>query len=447
MTNQEQMRSLRQRLHDLLRANKLAEAAELLASHHPADQAQIIEKQEEEMRRQLLHSLSSAELAGILEYLDKRLRADLVSNLSPSVLAPVLERVDEDVAADIVQDLSPEQATEVAHMLRESVQELLGYAEQSAGGRMSANYVALKPGWTVDESIEFLRREAPDETHPFYLYVVDDDGHLTGTVSLRRLVTARPETSIGAIMQDEVRLVLVSEDQELVAERMRRYNLLALPVVDDEFRLRGVVTADDVMDVLVEEATEDIYRLAGLAEEERIFRPVKEALPPRLGWLMLNMVTALLAALVVSLFEGTIERVAVLAVFLPMVGGMAGNAGLQTLTLVVRSIALGEVEAGDGMRVLRREATIALINGLIIGSCVGFVAWMWKGNAWLGFIVGAALLANIGNAVISGVFVPFTLRRFKLDPALASGVIVTLADVVGFLFFLGLAALLVSKLS
>lgn len=447
MANLEQTESLRARIAELLLAREFGNAADLLARHHPADQAEVIEKQEGAIREQLMRALSPEQMAIVLEYLNQKLRAELVSDLPASLLTPVLDRVDEDVAADIVQDLSPAQATEVAQLLRESVQELLGYAEQSAGGRMSPNYVALKRVWTVNEAIEFLRREAPDETHPFYLYVVDDDGHLTGTVSLRRLVASGSEMEIGSITRDEVLSVRVSEDQEAVAERMRHYNLLALPVVDEDDRLRGVLTADDVIDVLVEEATEDIYRMAGLAEEERIFRPVREAVPPRLGWLMLNLMTALLEALVVSFFEGTIERVAVLAVFLPMVGGMAGNAGLQTLTLVVRSIALGEVEVRDGMRVMRREAIIALVNGLVIGASVGVVAWAWKGNAWLGLIVGVALLANIGNAVISGVLVPITLRRFKVDPALASGVIVTVADIMGFLFFLGLAALLVSKLA
>jgi magnesium transporter len=248
-------------------------------------------------------------------------------------------------------------------------------------------------------------------------------------------------------MSEEVRSVLVTDDQEEVAQQMRHYNLLALPVVDAENSLRGVITADDVLDVQVEEATEDIYRMAGLAEEERLFRPIRESVPPRLAWLSVNLVTALLAAITVSAFEGTIERVAVLAVFMPMVAGMGGNAGLQTLTLVVRSIALGEVEPRDGWRVLRHEAGVALINGLLVGSAVGVIALIWKGNGWLAMIVGVAILANIANAMLVGVMVPLTLRRLKVDPALASGVISTIADVLGFLVFLGLGALLVTKLS
>jgi magnesium transporter len=312
---------------------------------------------------------------------------------------------------------------------------------------MSTEVVALRRYWTVEDAIRFLRQESPDDQHPFYVYVVDEEHHLTGTVSLRALVTAAPETPIAAIMSEDVRSVLVTDDQEAVAQQMRHYNLLALPVVDAEGRLRGVITADDVLDVQVEEATEDIYRMAGLAEEERLFRPIRQSVPPRLAWLSVNLATALVAAVTVSAFEGTIERVAVLAVFMPMVAGMGGNAGLQTLTLVVRSIALGEVEPRDAWRVLRHEAGVALINGLLIGATVGVIALAWKGNGWLALIVGVAILANIANAMLVGVLVPMTLRRLKVDPALASGVISTISDVLGFLVFLGLGALLVTKLS
>jgi magnesium transporter len=356
MANQEQMETLRQRLHQILEEEEeLLRAVELLGDTHPADQADLIEQLEEGHRERLLQALSHEHLAEVLEYLDDSLRADLLAGLPAETIAPLLDRVDEDVAADIVQDLDPEQADEVIQLLedREAVRELVGYPEESAGGRMSTEVVALRRYWTVEDAIRFLRQESPDDQHPFYVYVVDEEHHLTGTVSLRALVTAAPETPIAAIMSEDVRSVLVTDDQEAVAQQMRHYNLLALPVVDAEGRLRGVITADDVLDVQVEEATEDIYRMAGLAEEERLFRPIRQSVPPRLAWLSVNLATALVAAVTVSAFEGTIERVAVLAVFMPMVAGMGGNAGLQTLTLVVRSIALGEVEPRDAWRVLR----------------------------------------------------------------------------------------------
>ena len=450
MANQEQMEDLRQRLNQILEEEEeLLRAVELLEDNHPADQADLIEQLDEEQRKRLVEVLSHQHLAEVLEFLDEDVRYDLLAELPASTIAPLLDRVDEDIAADIVQDLEPEQAQEIVQLLeeREAVQELLRYAPESAGGRMSREAVALSRYWTVEEAISFLRREAPDDQHPFYLYVVDEEQRLTGTVSLRSLVTAAPETPIAALMSEEVRSVLVTDDQEVVAEQFRHYNLLALPVVDEAHRLRGVITADDVLDVQVEEATEDIYRMAGLAEEERLFRPIRESVPPRLAWLSVNLMTALVAAVTVSAFEGTIERVAVLAVFMPMVAGMGGNAGLQTLTLVVRSIALGEVEPRDAWRVLRHEAGVALINGILIGVAVALVALVWKGNGWLALIVGVAILANIANAMLVGVMVPMTLRRLNVDPALASGVISTTADVLGFLVFLGLGALLVTELS
>jgi magnesium transporter len=451
MANQEQIETLRQRLNQMLEEEEeLLRAVELLEGNHPADQADLIEQLEEGHRTRLLEALSHEHLAEVLEYLDEDVRYDLLASLPAETIAPVLDHVDEDVAADIVQDLEPEQADEVVELLEDSeaVRELLGYGPDSAGGRMSREVVALRRYWTVEDAISFLRRESPDDQHPFYLYVVDEEHHLTGTVSLRALVTSAPETPIAAIMSDEVRSVLVTDDQEEVAQQMRHYNLLALPVVDAENRLRGVITADDVLDVQVEEATEDIYRMAGLAEEERLFRPIKESVPPRLAWLLVNLVTASVAVATVSAFEGTIERVAALAAFMPLVAGMGGNAGIQTITLVVRSLALGEIESRDAMRVLRHEAVIALIKGVFIGIVAGMMAWIWKDSAWLGIVVAVALLANIATATLVGVLVPLLLKQLRADPALASGVIVTtFSDAVGFAIFLGLGAVLVSKLT
>ncbi|HWC29910.1 MAG TPA: magnesium transporter [Dehalococcoidia bacterium] len=450
MANQEQMEALRDQLRQLVEDGALDRAVALLAEEHPADQADLIYELADGDASRVIRVLPIDQLAEVIEFLNEDLRAEVLPELPAEVLAPVLDQLDEDVAADIVQELEPEHAEEVIRLLedRESVEELLRYPEESAGGRMSTEVVALRRQWTVEEAIQFLRRETPDDTHPFYLYVVDEDGKLTGTVSLRSLVTAAPETPIAAIMSEEVRSVGVTEDQEVAAERMRHYNLLALPVVDESQRLLGVITADDVLDVQVEEATEDIYRMAGLAEEERIFRPIREAVPTRLAWLTLNLVTAFMAAATVSLFEGTIEQVAALAVFMPMVAGMGGNAGIQTITLVVRSIALGEIEPRDAAEVLRHELVIAAIKGVFIGVLVGIIAWAWMGNSWFGLVVAVAMLANIANATLVGVLVPMLLKRLRADPALASGVIVTtFSDVVGFFVFLGLGALLVDKLS
>jgi magnesium transporter len=450
MSNEENMEAVRSRVLDLIENDDLERAVSILTDLHPADQADLIEGLDAFARTKLVQVLNPEQLADVIEYLNEDLRAPLLADFPATELAPVLDQIDEDIAADIVQELNPEQAVEVVPLLedRVAVEGILAYPEESAGGRMSTEFVALRRDWTVEEAIWFLRQQSPDVEHPFYLYVVTDDGRLAGIVALRKLITASPETTIEEVMTEDVISVRALDDQELAAQRMRHYNLIALPVVDDDGRLVGVITADDILDVQVEEATEDIYRLAGLPEEERIFRPIRQAVPPRLGWLLINLCTAFVAATTVNFFEGTIEQVAALAVFMPMVAGMGGNAGIQTITLVVRSIALGEISAGDASRVIKHEAVIALIKGIVIGSLVGLIAWLWKASPWLGLIVGFALFANIINATFIGVLIPMTLKRLKVDPALASGIFVTmLSDAIGLLIFLGMATLLLAQLT
>lgn len=450
MVHEEHQENLIAVIGSLLDADDIGDAVAVLTNRHPADQADLIEELDDEVRRRIVSVLSPEEIASVLEYLDADLRYDLLSNLTPEVVASILDRVDDDIAADILQELEEDQVAQVLPLLRErdTVEELLEYAEDSVGARMSPDFVALHEGWTVDEAINYLRQLRPSSDSPFYVYAVDDDHRLAGVINLRDLIVSPPDRRIEEIMRPDTISVPVTFDQEAAAERMRHYNLVALPVVDAGGHLIGVLTADDVLDVQVEEATEDIFRMAGLAEEERIFRPIPEAVPPRLGWLMVNLVTAFIAATTVAAFEGTIEQVAALAIFMPMVAGMGGNAGIQTITLVVRSLALGEVEIKDAARVLKHEFIIAVIKGLIIGLIVGTVAYIWRDNAWLGLIVGFAMLANIINATLIGVVVPMGLKLFRADPALASGIFVTmLSDVMGFLFFLGTATILIDRLT
>jgi magnesium transporter len=451
MANQEQMEALRDQLRHFVEEGALDRAVTLLAEEHPADQADLIYELEDEDAERLVRALPGDHLAEVLEYLDEELRAEVLADLPANVIAPVLDQLDEDVAADIVQDLEPEQAGEVVQLLedREAVQELLRYPEESAGGRMSTEVVALRRYWTVEEAIQFLRRESPDDQHPFYLYVVDEEHHLIGTVSLRALVTAPPETPIAAIMSEQALLsVRVDEDQEVAAERMRHYNLLALPVVDERNRLRGVITADDVLDVQVEEATEDIYRMAGVGVKEWAFSPVWESASRRIPWLGFNMIWAFAGAVIISLFQGTIDKIAALAIFMPMIAGQAGNAGIQTATIVVRSMALGELEPRDGLRVLRKEWTLGLIKGMVFGGALALVAGIWQNHVTFGLVAGGAMFLNMLVASTTGVVIPLTLRRFGIDPATIAGVFDTMiTDLMGFLIYLGLATLLITQLT
>jgi len=277
----------------------------------------------------------------------------------------------------------------------------------------------------------------------FYLYVVDERGHLVGVVSLRRLLLVSPETPLKRIMTTDLISARVDMDQEEVARQVASYNLLAIPVVDEENKLVGVITVDDIIDVIKDEATEDIYRLAGVAGDERAFTPAGESLRKRLPWLGVNLGTAFLAAFVVSLFEGTIERITALAVFMPIVAGMGGNAATQTLTVIVRGIALGELTWSNARKALLKEALVGMGNGVILGVVAAAVVWATRGNPVLGLVLCAAMIINMFVAATAGTLVPLGLRAANVDPALASSVfITTLTDVFGFFSFLGLATLL-----
>jgi magnesium transporter len=300
---------------------------------------------------------------------------------------------------------------------------------------------------TAAEAIAALQASR-DVEMVFYLYVIDGRRHLVGVVSLRRLLLVRPETPLKRIMTTDLISVRVDVNQEEVAQLVASYNLLAIPVVDEENKLVGVITVDDVIDVIKDEATEDVYRLAGLASDDRVFTAPSDSLKKRLPWLVVNLVTAFLAASVVKLFEGTIGVVTSLAVFMPVVAGMGGNAATQTLAVIVRGIALGELTWRNSRKALLKEAAVGIGNGIACGIVGAGVVWLMQGNPFLGAILGLAMVINMFVAAVAGTVIPLALRALKVDPALASSVfITTLTDVFGFLSFLGLGALFIRYLA
>jgi magnesium transporter len=327
------------------------------------------------------------------------------------------------------------------------VESLLEYGEQTAGRIMNPAVFALNEDLTVGEAITALQ-SSRDVEMVFYLYVVDARRHLVGVTSLRRLLLVSPETPLKRIMTPDVISVRVDTDQEEVARQVASYNLLAVPVVDEENKLVGVVTVDDVIDVIKDEATEDLLRLAGVSGDERIATPASEALRKRLPWLGVNLVTAFVAASVVALFEGTIEQVTALAVFMPIVAGMGGNAATQTLTVIVRGLALGELSWVNARKALAKEAAVGVGNGLALGVVAAGVAWVTKSDPMLGLLLGMAMVCNMFVAATAGTLVPLGLKALKVDPALASSVfITTFTDVVGFASFLGLATVFLQYLA
>ena len=325
----------------------------------------------------------------------------------------------------------------------DEVRPLLQYPPESAGGLMTTVDFVLKQNQTSEEVIHSIRTSAVNANTPYYLYVTDDRGKLCGVVGLRSLIVAPPSTKVCDIMIKEVRSVPALADQEEAAQLMKRYRLSLLPVVDDNERLLGIIFSDDTAFILEEEATEDMYALAQISGSDvQIWSSLRVSISRRLPWLIINLGTAFLAASVVNYFEATIAKAAVLAAFLGIVAGQGGNAATQTIAIVVRSIALNEVDFKDVSKVLWKEALIGLVNGLVIGSAVAVGAWYWHGSPVLGFIVGGAMLGNMIAGAMAGTLVPLTLKAVRLDPALASSVLVTtVTDSVGFGLVLGLATL------
>jgi magnesium transporter len=421
--------------------------ATLLIEMHPADSADLLEYLPAERRREIFDRLNIDDVAEILAYFDSEDAAEVLATLQTPLVADILDEMEPDDAADILQELSEEQLRATLRDMEGAgeVRPLLAYAEESAGALMTRHVVSLRASATVGQVLALLRQLQLDEEIAYYLFVTDDGGVLVGVVSLRQLVTAELDTPIMQIMSDDVISVADEIDQEEVARTFARYDLPVLPTVDNAGRLVGVITADDVIDVIQEEATEDIYRLGGLDAEERIDQSVLTTARQRLTWLTINLPTAILASWVVSLFEDVVAQVAVLAVFMPIIAGMGGNAGIQTLTLIVRGLALGEISLRDGWRALGREVLVGLVNGLWFGLVIGLLGLFWQGLPILGLVAGIAMVANMLAAAVAGTLVPLILKRIGADPALASGVLVTtFTDVTGYLCFLGLAASLIA---
>jgi magnesium transporter len=429
----------------LLRIGATANLFNLLQKQHPADLAQVLAELQERDRKAAFSILvdRSPKLAmEAVAELGPEAGAELLSDRPAEDIAKLLQEIPSDDAAALVDYLPEELSSAVLELMRPKesgqVENLLEYPEKTAGRIMNPNVFALSEDLTVGEAISALQA-ARDVEMVFYLYVVDGRRHLVGVTSLRRLLLVSPETPLKRIMTPDVTSVRVDTDQEEAARQVASYNLLAIPVVDEENKLVGVITVDDVIDVIKDEATEDIYRLAGVSGDERVFTPPMESLRLRLPWLLVNLATAFLAAAVVGLFEGTIAQVTAVAIFMPIVAGMGGNAATQTLTVIVRGLALGELTWVNARKALVKELSVGFANGITTGIIAAGLAVLFKGNAMIGLLLGAAMVINLCVAAAAGTLIPLGLKALKIDPALASAVfITTFTDVAGFASFLGL---------
>jgi len=432
----------------LLRIGATANLLNLLQKQHPADLAQVFGELTDKDRQAAFSLLADRNGRLAMEALSEvgpEAGSSLLATRPAEEIARLAQEIPSDDAAALIDNLPEDLSTAVLDLMRPKesrvVEHLLEYAERTAGRIMNPNVFALSEDMTVGEAITEIQSNREVEM-VFYLYVVDERSHLVGVVSLRRLLLVSPETPLKRIMTADLISARVDMDQEEVARQVAAYNLLAIPVVDEENKLVGIITVDDVIDVIKDEATEDIYRLAGVAGDERVFTPASESLRKRLPWLGVNLATAFLAAAVVGLFTGTIDALPILAVFMPIVAGMGGNAATQTLTVIVRGIALGELSWSNSRKALMKEAVVGIGNGLALGLVAALVAWITRGDPVLGIVLGTAMVINMFVAATAGVLIPLGLRAASIDPALASSVfITTMTDVFGFLSFLGLATI------
>lgn len=424
---------------------------EALKEQHPHDIAVEIRDVPIERTRSILRRLPDTLASEVILELPTHTQVLLFESMRVSRLSGIIGEMFSDDVADLLGQISPERLEKIMDQLppgdAREISNLLKYEEDTAGGIMQTEVISVREDLTIAETIERLRgMEDLNQTDEyFYVYVTDTNQRLRGVLRIRDLLFSRPQRLVREIMIREVRAVSVHADQEEIARMFKHYGFSVVPVVDDFQRLRGLVTSDDVMDVMEEEATEDMQRMIGLSGEESTATPWKESVRKRLPWLYVNLLTAFLAGSVVAVFESTIAQYAVLAVFLPIIAGQGGNAGTQVLTIVVRSLALGDVPDKGQQAILLKELIVGLLNGLAIGIVVGLIAWVWKQNIALGVVVFAAMLLNMVAASLAGVVIPFGLKALRIDPALASAIMLTtVTDVVGFFLFLGFAALALS---
>lgn len=431
------------RIRTAIENKQFIDAVSIFLRLKDADRADVFNLFNEADQRVIITYLDDVATADLFDELEDEETLEAAELLSIERLADVLDEMEPDEAADLLGDLPPQQASQALAQMDEpeDVLPLLGYPDETAGGRMTTEFISLTRKDSTSNAIDILRQIRPDAEVPYYIFITDSENRLAGVLGMRELVVSSPNTTMEQIMDPEVISVVANDDQEEAARVMAKYDLSALPVVDDSHRLVGVITHDDIVDVLEDEATEDIYLLANVSDVD--LEPeseIKEHLKGRLPWLYLNTLTALFAAWVISNFENLIAQVAVLAVFQSVVTGQGGNAASQNVAMIVRSLALGKVSPRNVLRILGRQILVGFLQGIAIGSVVGFGVYLWRGNPFLGLVLGLAMLGNMIVAGIAGTLVPLFLKAIGQDPALASSVLVTAAtDSLGFFIFLSLA--------
>jgi magnesium transporter len=430
---------------DALETEDRTLARELTIDLHEADLADLLQVLRQDDRAALIGALGEDFKAAALPELDEAVRDQVLEEMPPEQVAEALQELDSDEAVYLLEDLDRKDREDILSKLpyfeRIALQRSLEYPEDSAGRIMQTDLIAVPPFWSVGQTIDYMR-EADDLPERFYeVFVVDPAYHLIGCVALNKILRSKRPTEMETIVDEEMHPIPVSVDQEEVARLFERYNLNSAPVIDKDDRLVGVITADDIVEVVQEEASEDILAMGGVGGES-VVDSVWETTRLRFTWLVANLLTAIAASIVISFFEATIEQMVALAVLMPIVASMGGNAGTQTMTVAVRALATQDLGPANAMRIVGRECAVGLLNGVLFAVIMALIAYFWFGSDGLGLVIGVAMVVNLFAAALAGILIPLGLDALDLDPAIASGVFVTtVTDVVGFFAFLGLAAL------
>lgn len=433
-----------EQVEEAIGANDANRLREIVGDLHESDLGDLIETLEQEDRPKLVELLGKDFDFAALTELDETVRVQLLEELPPETVAEGVRELESDDAVYILEDLDEADRARILEQLpaleRVALTRSLDYPEFSAGRRMQTEFVAAPAFWTVGHTIDHVA-DADGLPDTFYeIFVIDPAFKLVGTVPLDRLLRARRTKLLSEILEDDPRTIGATEDQETAARMFERYNLVSAAVVDEADRLVGVLTVDDIVDVIEEEADEDLRALGGVTGDEEISDPVMYTARSRIPWLLINLATAFFSASVIGLFEATIEQMVALAVLMPIVASMGGNAGTQTMTVAVRALATREIGGHNARRLIRRETLVGLANGVVLALVVAVIAGVWFQNAQLGVIIGTAMVVNLVCAGLFGILIPLGLDKLKADPAVASGVfLTTVTDTVGFFAFLGLA--------
>jgi len=433
-------------LSQALDAGRLGPVRRLVNALTPAEIGNLLESLPHEKRLMVWGLVDAEDDGEVLVHVGDEVRESLIRDMDPEELRAAAESLEVDDLAELMEDLPHDIVDEVLRSMdrdnRERLEQVLSYPEDTAGRLMNPDVVTVRADVDVDVVLRYLRMRGELPEHTDHIYVVSRRHQYLGRVALAKLLTSDPDSPLNALIDDEQPALDAAMPRDEVASEFANRDFISAPVVDANNVLLGHITIDDVVDVIREQAEHQALSAAGLDEDEDLFSPVPRAARRRAVWLGINLATAFLAAFVIGRFEHALEQVVALAILMPVVASMGGIAGTQTLTLIVRGLALGQVGAANAMRLLAKELLVGTLNGVLWSVVVGVLAWLWFGNLELAAVIAAAILINLGVAALSGVAIPLLLRRLAIDPAIAGGVVLTtVTDVVGFLVFLGLGTL------